>query len=1004
MIVNKERLLSVAKSPRTRKYGLRVIFLAVLVGLLGFFVFPPVVKSTLLEKLGEFLHRPVSIKSVALNPYAMSVTVEGFTIEEPDGGGDFIRFDRLYLNFELMSLFRGGPVVSAISLENPKVNIVRLTENRYNFSDLADALMARPSSDGPTPAFSLSTIQISGGEIDFDDRPAGKKHSVRDIRLSVPFVSSMAYAIESPVEPAFSANINGSPLVIKGTSRPFARSLESEIALDIDNLQLAEYLAYAPVRLPVRISSGMLDSRLKLVFRQNGATPELVLSGSAGIKDFRLTDEAGSPLMAFRRFDLAVRSADFFKGHYEIERVALDSPEAYARMNRQGKINWEALFRTKDDVAREPAASEGSGGAALSWSLDRAEITGGILRWSDDSLGAPLKLSVQGLTLGVEQLSSDPEQLAKISTRFDFNQRGQVSVNGTISPSPLRTDLSMEIKDIELLPLQPYFAEKLNLAVTRGRLAASGHLKLGQNKSGGKEGKPGLTGGFAGQATIGDFHAVDKINATDFLRWKSFHLGDVDLRLNPDGVSIGEVALTDFFAKVVVSPEGKLNLLQIVRSSEKNSDAGSASGLPPANDSGGERGEGKAVVKVEKGDALPFPVSIARITLQGGNIHFTDNFVKPNYTARLRAVGGRVTGLSSRPGTVASLELRGSYDNVAPLNVTAKINPLSVPPYLNLQADIKGIEMSPFSPYSGKYAGYAIEKGKLSLFVSYRIENGQLEAENRIFLDQLTFGEPVDSPEATKLPVTLAVSLLKNRNGEIDLNLPISGSLDDPQFSVGGLVVKVIVNLFVKAVTSPFALLGSIFGGGEELSSVDFGDGRAEIMPAAQSRLEKLSKALVDRPGLRLEMASRVDPERDHEGLKRARLDRKVRAQKQQELTRKAIESGSAEAVRIAPEEYPALLERAYRAEDFPKPRNMVGLVKRLPVEEMEKLMLAHSSVSDEDLRDLGERRAHAVRDWLIAHDVPSERIFLLPGSVGGGGGQAGEADKAGGRVNFTLK
>ena len=162
--------------------------------------------------------------------------------------------------------------------------------------------------------------------------------------------------------------------------------------------------------------------------------------------------------------------------------------------------------------------------------------------------------------------------------------------------------------------------------------------------------------------------------------------------------------------------------------------------------------------------------------------------------------------------------MRGNYDNVAPLTIAAQINPLSGKPYLDLQADVKGIELTALSAYSGKYAGYAIDKGKLSLFVKYKIENDQLEAENRVFLDQLTFGDAVDSPEATSLPVKLAVSLLKNRAGEIDINLPISGSLNDPEFSVGGLVIKVIVNLLGKALTSPFALIGSMFGGGEELS------------------------------------------------------------------------------------------------------------------------------------------------------------------------------------------
>ena len=503
---------------------------------------------------------------------------------------------------------------------------------------------------------------------------------------------------------------------------------------------------------------------------------------------------------------------------------------------------------------------------------------------------------------------------------------------------------------------------------------------------------------------------MDKLNSADFLRWKSLYFGKVDARLRPDSVTVGEIALADFFARVILSAEGKLNLMQIVR---KENEAAVAV-VPPAADpsaipaKAAATAEGKSSTPVAPAAVASkpvMPIKIGKITLQGGTVRFTDNFVKPNYTANLRQVGGLVTGLSSDAGSVANVELRGSYDNVAPLNLTAKINPLAAKPYLDLQAEIKGIELTSLSSYSGKYAGYAIEKGKLSLFVKYKIENGQLEAENRVFLDQLTFGDPVESADATKLPVTLAVSLLKNRKGEIDLNLPISGSLNDPQFSVGGLIIKVIVNLFVKAVTSPFALIGSMFGGGEELSNVEFDYGRSSITPEAQKRLENLAKALIDRPALRLEVEGFVDADRDREGLKAARLDRKVRAIKREDLTKSGVESGSAETVEVSSEEYPVLLERVYKAEKFPKPRNMIGLVKSLPVEEMEKLIVTNSAVDDDDLRDLGDRRARTVRDWLIEHQVPAEQVFLLPSKHGEVDAKKDSDQKLkSSRVDFSLK
>ncbi|WP_170285829.1 DUF748 domain-containing protein [Propionivibrio limicola] len=1137
-MIDSKKMATLIQSPRTRKYGVRFLIAVVTVGILGFFVLPPIVKSLLLDTLGEVLHRNVSVEKIRINPYALSVTVDGVSIGERDGGGSFAGFDSLYLNVEASSLLRGGPVINEIRLVNPALKLVRHPDGSYNFSDLLDEFMARPKNDDPTPSFSLNNIQLQGGRVEFDDQTVGEKHVASDINLSIPFVSSMAYAADIFVEPAFSANFNGAPLAIKGRSKPFAQSLESEIDLDLTDLELAKYLGYAPLRLPIKVVSGTLDTGLKITFRLEADNqPSVLLSGTSALKDIEIDDEGGSPLVSMKRLDLAVESADLVAGKFVIDNILVDSPEVSAHVDKRGAINWLALLPRQNGANSPPSEKKaGNGKEAIEWSIGHAKISGGALRWLDESHGAPFKASIDAIEFGAQKLSSpnkenkekagfdlswrvaagewlkidqftvkggqldlarheivlgdvnvnggsglirrladgridwikppalrvaeaarkdtsapwkitvkryvgdkiglrfedkavspaalqtinglsfevldlstDPAQTAKVKTRFNLNKRGVLAFDGTVKPAPLEARLNVDAKTIELLPLQPYFSEKLNIDVTQGLVTLKGGVQLRQSQAK-SESAPSFQSAFNGDVTIGDFYSVDKLNSADFLRWKSFHLGNVDVRMNPDSVSIGEVALSDFFARVIVSPEGKLNLMQIVRQPEqKVREAGKApSSVSDPSGPGSvanQAAEGKAAVPLETSKGPATPVKIGKITLQGGSVRFTDNFVKPNYTANLRKVGGRVSGLSSEPGTVANLDLRGAYDNVAPLTITAKINPLLAKPYLDLQAEVKGIEMTSFSTYSGKYAGYAIEKGKLSLFVKYKIENDQLEAENRVFLDQLTFGEPVDSPEATKLPVTLAVALLKNRNGEIDVNLPISGSLNDPEFSVGGLIVRVFVNLIAKAVTSPFALLGSVFGGGEELSNIEFAYGRAAITPEAEKRLENLAKALIDRPSLKLEIEGRIDPENDREGLKRARIDRLVRAAKREDMTKKGIETGGTSGIDVTPQEYPSLLERVYRSEKFPKPRNMIGMVKRLPVEEMEKLMLANTTIDEDDLLRLGDRRAKAVRDWFLAHEVPAERVFLRPSRLEAPEAAVGEESKGkASRADFSLK
>ena len=368
-----------------------------------------------------------------------------------------------------------------------------------------------------------------------------------------------------------------------------------------------------------------------------------------------------------------------------------------------------------------------------------------------------------------------------------------------------------------------------------------------------------------------------------------------------------------------------------------------------------------------------------------------------------QGLAGTITGFSTSSDKLARVEIVGKVDKSAPLSITGELNPFRQDAHLDILASVKDFELSSVSTYAAKYVGYGIDKGKLSAQLGYKIEDRKLTATNQVFLDQLTFGDKVDSPSALKLPVLLAVSLLKNSRGEIDLDLPVGGSLDDPQFSVGGIVVKVIVNLITKAITSPFALLGSIFGGNaEELAWLDFEPGFARLGPAADDKLKSIAKVMADKPGLKLEIAGRVDPATDREGLGRAMLLGKVEALKVKDMAKKGESLADDGRVTVSPGEYPALLTRVYKDEKFLKPRNMIGLAKDLPVAEMEKLILANTRAGDEDVRLLGQQRAQAVKGWLLEKgQVPAERVFVLSSHEGDDGKQPKARVS---RVDFSLR
>jgi hypothetical protein len=375
-----------------------------------------------------------------------------------------------------------------------------------------------------------------------------------------------------------------------------------------------------------------------------------------------------------------------------------------------------------------------------------------------------------------------------------------------------------------------------------------------------------------------------------------------------------------------------------------------------------------------------------------GNVDFSDYFIEPNYSANLTGLAGSIGEM--RAGQPADLKLDGRIDNTGTVKIAGRIDPIGEPLSLDVRADAADIDLPALSPYSGKYVGYGIEKGKLSASVEYKVESGQLSAQNRIVLDQLTFGEPIESPDALKLPVLFAVSLLKDSRGVIDVQLPISGSLDDPQFSVGGLVLKIIGNLIVKAVTAPFALIGGLVGAsGEELSLVEFAAASAALDQGARDRLATLAKALAERPGLRLDISGRSTPA-DREALQIAELERRLAAL--------GAEIGGAGRKRgpLAPAERQALVEQAWMID-----RNIDALPKERPAAAaMERELLDAIPVPDAALNEIASRRAQAVKDWLAADGgIDASRLFMTAPKHATGAAEGDAAERAAG-VQMTLK
>lgn len=1033
-------------------------FLAFVV--LGALALPPIVRHFAARALEEKFHRPVAIRELHINPLRLSATVGGFVMREKGGSADFLAVEELHANLEAASLFEGAPVLRELRVKSPVIRIVRRQDGTYNIDDIIAELL-KPS-DSPA-RYSLNNIQVEGGRIEFDDRPQNAQHLVSELKLVIPFLSNLPYEAEIFVKPVFAASVNGAPVQVSGELKPFSKTRESSVNIAVSALDLARYFEYIPLQQDIALPSGKLDASMEVDFSQPpGKPPTVALSGKAALRDVRLTVAGGKPLASAALIAVDIQSADLTRKkaalrsmtlqqaeyHLPGDRVVaanevrgvegsanfsataqamslrelavdgLSLKEAEAKSalveigalalrggnvdfagrnamldefttsrgklqfgrNAKGEIDLLTLFAPQSSA---PPAPQQADSKPWQFALKKLSLAEYGIRLTDAKPDEPVNLALDNISIEASEISSEKNRLAKLTLGLQANKTGSLAVAGTAGLNPLAANLGVELKGLKLKPFQPYFTDMLSIILTDGAVSAKGDLSLKTGASGSPE------MAFRGDAGISRLAAIDKEEEDDFLKWNSLSLKRIDLSTQPPRMDIAEVALTDFYSRLIINEDGTLNLQSVLKPARSKAAAEAKASAPEGENAPAATPPG-------------YKVNVARFSLRNGQVDFSDYFIKPNYDAHLTSLGGAVTGLSSDPGVLAEVGLNGRVDNQGQLDINGRINPLAGNLFLDLVANLKDFELSSLEPYSAKYAGYGIQKGKLSFDVKYKIENRQLVAENHLFLNQLTFGDKVESPQATKLPVLLAVALLKDRNGNIDINLPISGSLDDPQFSVGGLVIKVIVNLVVKAVTAPFALIGSLFGGGEELDYLAFAPGRHELDRPAEAKLASLVKALQDRPGLKLDITGQVDPASDVEGLKQVQLEHKVKAQKFKELLKAEKAPASVDEVKVESAEYARYLTAAYQQEKIPnKPRNLVGLAKDLPVAEMEKLLLAHFQADADDLRELANHRAQAAKEYLTGTDrIEAERVFLLAPRTA----KAGEETKGSpSRVNFSL-
>ena len=919
-----------------------------------------------------------------LDPIGRAIVLDGVTVDAPE-----LALERASDGVVEMRRLFGGEAQTATKPSGPPtlrvawsyaIGELHLTDGKIRVAD-----------EGVSPAFrvALANVGIEGKKI----ASSGDGGSL-----------DVAFDSEAGAHFGGTANVD----IGKGTAHGH---------FTLTKFRLAELYPYYADALNLDVRRGELDLAADFDTAWSGAPVQLTLAeGAATLGDVELAVRGErDPLWRVPKSELAGIAFDLAKRTVVVDRLEAKPVSLRVIRHADGDVNFERLLRasTPPVASNKPATAAADG----EWDVAVRKLVFERLSadFADEAQQPPVKLSIQDARITAENFGNARGNKGTIDFTARVGPQGRVRGAGAMATRPFAIDWKIDVAQIDLLPLRPYFEAQTNVNVTSGAVGIKGRLRYGASAPGGP------VAAFSGDAAITDFGALDRPTLQELVRWKTLNVSGVDVAAAPRKIALGAIALDDFYARIIVNADATLNLQRLLSPSRVDVAPAPvpaptpAAKLSPASSSTGatkpaaspattttSTAPGATAAAAAKPTTDESAISIGDIKVSRGDVQFSDFYIKPNYSAHLTDVSGNVSALSATQA--GKVEMAARIGNVAPVEVRGTVNPFAPALTLDLTAKATGVDLPPLSTYSGKYAGYGITKGALSFDVHYKIDNRRLTASNKVVLDQLTFGDHVDSPSATKLPILLAVALLKDGNGAIHLDLPVQGSLDDPEFSVFGIVVQIIVNLITKAITAPFALIGAIVGShADELAYIEFTPGRADLSPPAEAKLQALAKGLADRPALKLDIAGRGIPDADREGLKQVALDRAIRAQKQKVLIAKGDAAPSLDALTIDAAERAEFLAAAYRDANLKdKPRNFIGFAKDIPPAEMEALLLASYGVDDEALRTLANQRSETVKDWFTGKGgIASERMFIVAPKLSADGIQ----DKGPStRVDFAIR
>ncbi|HWF61739.1 MAG TPA: DUF748 domain-containing protein [Nitrospira sp.] len=948
------------------------VVIGVLVGLIafyalvGFVLFPYLITSYVIPTVSEQIKHPIVLREAAFNPFALSLRLTGLVVGEQNQT-PMLGFEELVVNLRAVTLFLQKVAFDEIRLVMPFVAARVSHEGKMNLLSLAPPLaetVQQPASPSGEPKkmmpLEIDLLEISRGILEYTDASKPKPVLIdvvpiqlvlRDFSTIPSQGSENAYAFTAEIE-------TGGKVEWKGNIS--LEPVESDGKVSISGIRLRSLYQAVRDQFQFDVPKGVLGLSASYHFDLRGQAPQaIVKDGNVSIRDLAIMERGGiEPVVSIPAFDLDGIQLDLQKQTIDLAKVHSSDARFEAWMDPDGTLNYQQLFTPVGGRGAEeklPAATAKPEKPAKPWSIavDEVAIKNYGVSFEDRTLERPGHVDVDVMNITVKHIQIPFKKSIPIDLSLKLNQTGSIHVKGKATVEPLSADVDLKLAHIDIRPFQPYLDRFLNADVLDGAIDLNGTAHFAKEHSN----EPML--GFQGNLAVNQLAVADRKDLDNILTWKALSVNRIALDVEPTAVKIGEIVWQEPTIRIAMETDGQLNLSRLAVA-------------PPASDP-------KTASKSPKGEkpqataAEPVSVTIDQVKLAKLAATFQDLSVEPHVRTSLTEFGGTIKGLSSKQLKKADVNLRGKVGRAAPLKIAGKINPLSDDAFTDLVVTLGAMDLTPAGPYSGKFVGYGLSKGKLSLDLKYKVSQKVLEAENLVHVDQLTFGEKTNSPDATSLPVPLIVALLQDRKGLIEIDMPIRGDLKDPNFKYGKVVISTLLNLLGKVVASPFALMGKLVPGGgsdEDLQFIEFQPGSDSLADSELTKLEALEKALDERAALRLDIKGTTDSTLDVAALQTMKLRDQLFA----------MNGGrKPDQEELSPKDEQRLVEKLYAKLPAPDPSATPAEPTQPTVADMKRQLAAAIQISTSDLETLAHQRAEAIRHRLLeAEKLTAERVALL--------------------------